>query len=44
MALNTSDQNTGKVYAEIHAETPEYYLIRQIRQERYKDGSRKPMQ
>jgi hypothetical protein len=39
IALNTSDQNTGKVYAEIHAETPEYYLIRQIRQERYKDGS-----
>ncbi len=30
---------TGKVYTEIHAETGDYYLIRQVRQGLLKDGS-----
>jgi hypothetical protein len=37
--INNSGQYTGKVYTEIHAETSGYYLIRQMRQELYKDGS-----
>jgi len=36
---NTFKQNLGKVYHEIHAETREYFLIRQIQEQLYKDGS-----
>jgi hypothetical protein len=37
--VNNSMEYTGKVYAEIHAETSRYYLLRQIRKELLKDGS-----
>ncbi|TSA32600.1 MAG: 6-bladed beta-propeller [Porphyromonadaceae bacterium] len=40
--LSTSLDYTGKVYAEIHAETPRYYLIRQMKQQLGANGDQTP--